>query len=430
MGRTMAGRLSALLLVTIFAACSAGSGSEQEAVQMREINYWSMWCDYEPQAAVLKQAAAAFEEESGIHVNLVWVGRSITEYLDDALKAEEVVDLFDDDMKRVCTQLSAYCLDLEEMAAAAGYDDYAVPVLTQAVRSWAGSLRCIPHQPYTTGVFFTLSSFAAAGLVDDQGQPVVPRTWDEFLNTCDALKKAGYLPLAQDEGFVAFLYGYLLARIGGQKTASDLVCSGGWTESDAARQAALCVQELWDKGYLNREGAEPFPQGEDRLGQGSAAMVVSGSWVPFEVTEHTGCEEEWGFFNFPDLGGQDGGTAACVGAQAMAVCRESRDPEAAFQFILYVTSGRWDQEMSKACNNIPADVRNTEWPTLVAGVREDFLAQTSAYDWNMGLNDNPAVFDALWTNLLDLSAGRIDAGQFLQQMDAAYAASGEDVEIS
>ena len=55
MGRTMAGRLSALLLVTIFAACSAGSGSEQEAVPMREINYWSMWCDYEPQAAVLKQ---------------------------------------------------------------------------------------------------------------------------------------------------------------------------------------------------------------------------------------------------------------------------------------------------------------------------------------------------------------------------------------
>lgn len=423
--RGIAGRGSVLMLAAALVACG-GVPVEEEPV--REINYWSMWNDYEPQATVLQAAADSFEARTGIQVNLVWVGRAITEYLDDALAAEETVDVFDDDMQRVSTQLAAYCLDLEKLAAAAGYEEYAVPVLTAAARGWAGSLLCIPYQPYTTGVFFTKSSFAAAGLLDGQGNPDTPDTWEEFLTACEALKNAGYLPLALDEGFAPFLYGYLLARIAGQETASDLVCRGGWSESAAARQAALCVQELWEKEYLNREGAEPFPEGEDRLGQGTAAMVVSGSWVPFEVAEHTGCEEEWGFFNFPDLGGPDGNTAACVGAQAMAVCRESRDPQAAFQFILYVTSGQWDQAMSRACNSLPVDIRNTDWPDPVAGVREDFLAQTSAYDWNMGLNDNPAVFDALWANLLDLFAGRVDTEEFLRRMDAACADSAGNEE--
>lgn len=396
---------------------SSAAGGNEAATS---ITYWSMWTSEEPQAKVIKEAAEAFEAETGVHVNIEWKGRDINSILAAALDGGENVDVFDDDFQRMSTQFNSYCYDLEEMAAAVGYEEYAVAALPAAVRRWSGSLTCIPYQPYTSGVFFTMSSFEAAGLVDENGEAIVPTTWEEFLDTCEALKAAGYIPLAQDDAYTMYTYGFLLARLIGQEAVSTLAVEGGWAENEAAKQAAQCIVDLKENGYLSSTAPDAYPAGENEIGFGNASMVVNASWVPSEITNNTDCDETWGFFNFPDMGGTDPATVANIGAQAMAVNKNSANAQAAFDFIMYITSSEWDQKMALDTNSIPADIRNEEWPEMIAGVREGFNAQTDVYDWNMGLNDNQDIGDAIKQYLAQLFEGSLDAQGFVDAMDALY----------
>ena len=397
---------------------SSAAGDSSTAAQ--SITYWSMWTSEEPQGKVIAEAAAAFEAETGIHVNIEWKGRDITTVLAAALDGGESIDVFDDDFQRVSTQFSSYCYDLEDMAAAAGYEDFAVAALPTAVRRWAGSLVCIPYQPYTSGVFFTMSSFEAAGLVDEEGNAIVPTTWDEFLTTCKALKDAGYTALAQDDAYTMYTYGFLLARLIGQEAVSTLTKEGGWAENEAAKQAAQAIVDLKENGYLSSTSPDAYPAGENEIGFGTASMVINASWVPSEITNNTDCDETWGFFNFPDMGGTDPATVANIGAQAMAVNKNSANAQAAFDFIMFITSGEWGQTMALETSSIPADTRNTEWPEMIAGVRDGFNAQTDVYDWNMGLNDNADIKESLTAYLAQLFEGTMTAQEFVDSMDALY----------
>lgn len=395
---------------------ASGSDSTAAPSTGKEITYWSMWTEAEPQGVVIKEAAEAFEKETGVKVNIEWKGRDITTVVKAALDSGEKIDVFDDDFQRVSTQFAENCLDLEEMAAAAGYEDYAVAALPTAVRGWAGSLICIPYQPYTSGVFYTQSAFDAAGITEE------PQTWDEFLEACQKLKDAGYTPLAQDSAYTTYTYGFILARMIGEDAVKTLAEEGGWGASAEAKQAAQYVVDLREKGYLSDTCPDEFPNGENELGFGTAAMVVNASWVPGEITNNTGCDEIWGMFNFPSMteNDVDPNTVANIGAQALAVNKDSENAQEAFDFIMFLTSGEYDQKMATESNGIPADTRNEEWPELIANIRDDFNAQTDVYEWNMGLNSNDEVKDSVDDNIKKLFEGSLDAQGFVDAMDALY----------
>ncbi len=382
----------------------------------KEIVYWSMWTEGEPQGTVIKEAAAAYEAATGVHVNIEWKGRDITTVLKAALDAGEKIDVFDDDFQRVSTQFAANALDLEEMAKAAGYDDFAVAALPTAVRGWAGKLVCIPYQPYTSGVFYVKSAFEAAGITEE------PKTWDEFLDVCQKLKDAGYTPLAQDDAYTRYTFGFMLARMIGEEGVVELTNKGGWSNSAEAKQVAQMIVDLRSKGFLSDTAPDAYPNGENELGLGLAAMVVNASWVPGEITNNTQCDEVWGMFNFPAMTDKDADptTVANIGAQGLAINSKSENPQEAFDFIMYLTSGEFDQEMALASNGIPADTRNEQWPEMIANVRDAFNAQTDVYEWNMGLNANGDIKEGLNDCITRLFAGSLDADSFVAAMDALY----------
>ena len=398
-----------------------GTSTSAAPASDKEIVYWSMWTEAEPQGKVIKEAAEAYEKETGVHVKIEWKGRDVTNVLKASLDAGETIDVFDDDFQRVSEQFSENCLSLEEMAKAANYEDFAVAALPTAVRGWAGELVCIPYQPYTSGVFYTKSSFEKAGITAE------PKTWEEFLTVCDKLKAAGYTPLAQDDAYTMYTFGFMLARMIGEDAVVKLTEDGGWGASAEAKQAAQFVVDLREKGYLGETAPDAYPAGENELGLGLASMVVNASWVPGEITNNmkegnVELDEEWGMFNFPAMTANDKDpvTVANIGAQAMAVNKNSKHPQEAFDFIMYVTSGEFDQKMALECNGIPADTRNEKWPEMIANVRDAFNAQTDVYEWNMGLNSNAEIKDALQENVNKLFEGKLDAQGFVDAMDSLY----------
>lgn len=158
--------LAALLCVAMTAAMLAGCGGsggdgkkddkEKSGGSGKEITYWSMWNSTENQAKVIQEAADAYEEETGIHVNIEWKGRDVKTLIGSALDAGEDVDLFDDDYQRVVEQDGKYLVDLTEMAAAADYEKHIMPVILDSAKEWGdGKLLVMPYQPYTTGVCIT-----------------------------------------------------------------------------------------------------------------------------------------------------------------------------------------------------------------------------------------------------------------------------------
>ena len=124
--------LAAVMVTTLAAGCGSsgdsneGGGSADNSgdkpYEGVELTYWSMWSNTEPQGQVIQEAADAWAEETGGTVNIEWKGRDIKQILSSSLEAEEKMDLFEDDYKRISENYAQYCYDLTELAEANGYE--------------------------------------------------------------------------------------------------------------------------------------------------------------------------------------------------------------------------------------------------------------------------------------------------------------------
>lgn len=381
-----------------------------------ELTYWSMWNSNEPQGEALQEQISKWEAETGNTVNIEWKGRDIRTIIAASLDAQEKIDLFDDDFQTNTVVLKDSLFDMTDLAAAAGYEDYCVEAFPNAVRGWAdGKLVTIAYQPYTSGVFYNKQAFVDAEIEAE------PQTWAEFLDVCEKLKAAGYEPIALDDAYVDYAFSYHLARYLGQDAVKELSLNGGWGENEAVLKAAQDIVDLIDKGYLSKNAPGAFPEGENEIGYEESAMIVNASWVPAEITNNTGCDLEWGMFNYPTVeGGKDPNTVANVGAQGFCIPAYSENAEAAFDLIMYLTSGEADQAIALATDGMPSDTRNTEWPEMIAGCRDAFNSLTGIYDWNAGLTENGEIATSAKEACQKLFEGKLDAAGFVAELDAMY----------
>lgn len=421
--------LSVAMVATLLSACSskpasngggttngADEGTTAGSADSSDVTlvYWSMWDAGSPQANAIQEAIDAYTNDTGVKVKVQWKGRDISKIIQASLEAKEQIDLFDEDFQRIAQQYGADCLDLDTMAEAADYYNHSVEALPTAIKGWAGSLKGIAYQPYTSGIFYNKAIFEEAGIEKE------PATWAEFLDVCQKIKDAGYAPLALDDAYVLYNYGFHIARYIGQDAVKDLCKNGGWAENEAALKAAKDMQTLVEKGFLEANAPGAYPASENTIGFEETAMLVNASWVPGEITNNTGCDLQWGMFNYPAVdGGADPATIANVGAQALAIPAYSAHPQEAFDLIMKITTGEFDQKIALATDSIPADPTNTEWPAMIAGCKDGFNALTNVYDWNMGLNENADLNPIIQENILKVFEGSLDAEGFIKAVDAA-----------
>ena len=363
--------LLALVMVMALAACGAsepaptdapktdepvateGNAAEPKKYEGVEITYWSMWSAGEPQALVIEEAAAAFEADTGAKVKIEWKGRDIKTLLSAALEAGEKFDVFDDDYTRIGQVYAPYTYDLTEMAAAAGYDKIGYACFNDQAIEWAGFLNSIVEQPNIGGIFYDKDAFAAAGI------DTVPATWTEFLAACEKLKAAGIAPLALDAAYADFNVYHHLVRHLGEDKIKELSANGGWAADEAAVAAAQEIIDFVNAGYLAEGAPDQYPNSQNKIGLGTAAMIVCADYVCAEVNNAMGVEINWGFMPFPTPE-NCADTSSFAGANSMAVTKYSENAQAAFDFILYAVTGTYGQKLVDNCKQIPADVALTE----------------------------------------------------------------------
>lgn len=405
--------LSFLLVLTMLLSVAALASAEGKTVV-----YWSMWESTEPQGQVIQKAIDAYMAATGNTVDVQFKGRTgIREGLEPALEAGTVIDLFDEDIDRVNKTWGKYTMDLEELAKASDYEATAIAGLMSACREVAGgTLKSIPYQPNVFNIFYNKEIFEEAGVTAE------PATWAEFLDACEKIKAAGYIPLTSDDAYIQTNIGYHLARLIGEAGVHKVVTEGLWAEEPAVLKTAQDYQELFDKGYLSPTiGSSVWPANQNgELALGDAAMYLNGSWLPNEVKAMTGPDFQWGCFAYPAVeGGVTGVEAANYGAQVFAINAKSEVPEEAFELIKYITKGEYDQMLSQESVGIPADTTNTEWPSMLAGVKPVMDSLTTRFSWAAGIEDNVDVTPIIKENFQKLCSGSIDAQGFVDAMENA-----------
>lgn len=412
--------LATAMVATLVAGCGSGkssnggSDSGDKKYDGVTLNYWSMWNNTEPQGQVIQEAADAFEEETGATINIEWKGRDINTLINTALQSQEPIDIFEDGYERITANYKDYCYDLTEMAEAANYDEHSFKCFNDKAIERAGFLCCITEQPQIGGIFYNKDIFEDCGIE-------VPQTWDEFLAACQTMVDKGYEPMALDGAYADFFFGYHLDRVIGQDAISDLAVNGGWSKNDGVKQAADQIIDFVNKGYLAEGAPDEYPASQNKMGMDQkVAMVVCANYVTSEVDNNTGVNLNWGFFNYPEVEGGVDPSNAYAGANSLAISSYSENPQAAFDFIMFLTQGEMDQKMADTAAQIPADPSNTA-PEILDGSIETLNETTNPLDWNMGMNDNSDLKASFKNVIIELFEGKYATGEeFAAAMDALY----------
>lgn len=427
--------VSALLCVAMAASlvvgCGSKSGSDSGSSKGGDkLVYWAMWSEDEPQAKVIKEAISKYEKDTGVKVDVQFKGRTgQREGLEPALSAKQQIDLFDEDVNRVNGSWGKYLLDLEDMAK--DYEsEHGNETLFKIARNAYGqthggedALHSIPYQPSIFGFFYNKTLFTKAGIES------VPTTWEELDAACAKLKEAGITPITADDAYLTSFIGYHFARYIGQDGVKSLVTGEEYNgesvtwDDEKVKAAAESFADFAKKGYFSKNIAtNKYPAGQNQeFAPGDAAIVICGSWLPNEAKDSVADDLEWGYFNYPSVpDGKDDNTANNIANQVLAINKDSKMADKAFQLIEYITTGEYDKKMTEDALCIPTDKANSDaWPTELSGVKEAFDATTTFYDWAAGVESNNDITPVLQENTQKLASGKLDAAGFIKAMKEA-----------
>lgn len=405
----------AMLALPVFASGANESASENE----KKVVYWSMWNEAEPQGQTIAEAAEAFEEETGIEVDVVFNGREIRKTLQPALDAGEVIDIFDEDIERVGNTWTKYLLNLEPYVSQVypttngkPYESVINQTLVNVVREIGnGEMREIPYQPFLFVVMYNKTLFDKAGITKS------PETFVELEDAFAKLKAIGVNGITVDDAYIAAFFGYNMSRIIGLEETLNMS-----KNNDFSNPGVLKFAEIWSeyakKGYISRKAASNiYPSGQvEEIAKGTAAMYLNGTWLPNEIKGNAP-DMRWGSFAYPayDLSISDN-TANNYSSQGFGINVNSKVPDEAFQFLVYLTTGEWDEKL--AANSLGVPVGNdSEWPETLAEARAVLDTTTTRMPWAVGMESSAEINVKLKENFTRLIAGSITPQEFYDQLN-------------
>ncbi len=338
----MTRKLSTILLLTVMLlVMSLNAVSAQDQVT---INWWHISTEASQAAYWQSLADAYMAEHPNVNIEItILENAAFKERLVTVMQANDPPDLFQSWGGAVLWTYADNGLVRNIAPELEG--EWQESFATQAALNLFGQNGEYYGVPYTwgaVGLFYNKALFEQAGL--DPDNP--PATWEEFLAAVQTLKDAGITPIALGEGEKwpgHFWWVYLALRLGGEEAFLRAYNREGAFTDEPFVQAGEYLQQLIDMEPFN-EGflGMTHPESEGVFGNGEAAMILMGHWVPDAQAQYSESgegigDENLGFFNFPAipegagnpgdvLGGGDG---FAVGANA---------PDEAVDFLRFLTS--------------------------------------------------------------------------------------------
>ena len=279
-----------VLLMALVAACGDGGGAdtttaggtettEGEAgaapdLEGVELSLWG-WSSSDAENQALTDLVAQFSEETGAVASF----QPQAEYdvaLQAALTSGDPPDVFYVDSFRLPDLADAGALAPVPEGAVSNPDDI-YPSLREAF-TYDGTWYCPPKDFSTLGLIYDPEVLEAAGVA-------VPTTWEELAAAAEALTTgdaaaiaAGTAQAGLSMGVEYPRWGAFMFQNGAAMTNEDNTAMT--LDTPEAREALEYVAGLYQDGYAVKPAAVDAGWAGEAFGQGKAAMVIEGNWLP------------------------------------------------------------------------------------------------------------------------------------------------------
>lgn len=378
----------------------------------KELTYWSMWQQNEPQAKVIKKAADDFTAATGIKVNIQWQGRDVITKLTPTLKTGAAADLVDQSVNKLGGLVAKDAtLDLSNLYAAkvTGEDGTVGGVIPDSYKPFlndrGGKPFVVPYEVASEALWFDASKYP-----DLAANP--PKSWDDLMAVFDKAKAAGVAPIAlagNDSYWVLLLLQRELGTDGLKKLATDK--TGAAWDDPKVLKVAQTVQGLRDKGYfIKGYESSQGTQEETNWAKGQAAFYLSGTWVPSEAAPNTTPGFKFDSIQLP--AGSAGNTDTGVNFFGFAVPKTAKHADAAQKFISFFMK---KEELSgistQALNLTPrADIAP---PDQLASVGKALTGTVYADQGHLAVDYPDWYNKVFFAGMVRLETGQDEAAKFV-----------------
>jgi raffinose/stachyose/melibiose transport system substrate-binding protein len=205
-------------------------------------------------------------------------------------------------------------------------------------------------------------------------------------------------------------------RMVGSDAAAAMVKNNDF-KGPQVREFGALWENMAKNGYISPKAASNiYPAGQiEEVAAGKVAMYLNGTWLPNEI-KGSAPNMKWGAFAWPAIdGGGDGVEANNFGGQSFGINKNSKHPDETFQFIAYLTSGKWDMELARESIGIPMG-NDSAWPAQLAEAKAVIDNTTKRLPWAVSMEDSADVNAKIKSNLAKLVLGQLTADQFAAEM--------------
>ncbi|WP_233530910.1 ABC transporter substrate-binding protein [Paenibacillus alkalitolerans] len=205
----------------------------------------------------------------------------------------------------------------------------------------------VPELIHSDGLLYNKTLFEEHGLQ-------VPQTWDEFLAVCETLKQKGIIPIAMDsEWWVPqFFWGSIMSNNGADAAWTAKLESGEIKINDPAFVDAIQKHKLLiDKGYVPEDWTGmKHEQSKDLVGQGKAAMIITGTWDIASIMERNPAYD----IDFMIVPGNEK-TVPNINVGAYRVINNKTEhPEEAKKFVAFMNGKAQQEKLSAGAKAVPS----------------------------------------------------------------------------
>ncbi len=190
---------------------------------------------------------------------------------------------------------NGFVADITDYLAERGWLDKMNPSVRALMSDENGRVYGIPRDGYALGIMVNVEVFEDAGLVDGNGIPLYPKTWDELLEVSIKIKEetgsAGLCLLAMDNAGgwhfsnIAWCFG---ATLQSQDENGKWIANLDSAEAIAAMEY---VQKLIKAGVVTSDPtSENWGTGFTQLATGAAAMYIAANDAVSQPTSTNGLE--------------------------------------------------------------------------------------------------------------------------------------------
>lgn len=347
-----------------------------------QLLFVSRLSETDPRADVLKQAAEAFFARTGAEIMFEWLSGDDAQ-LDALLDGDIAVDIFSASVDALQQLYRFEVMDLTQMASEFGYESRSYRALREQIVERIGFLGAVPQEPQLYGLYYNADSF------DDAGITEYPESWEEFLSFSGDLVKNGYMPLTIDYENANIILELHLQRHLGREQFEMMMPNALWTRENEYIELFRLPIKYAEDGYLAKGDPTAFPGGQDKLALSNVTMVAGSNALCRQVEQSTMMDVSWGVFSYP---GDGEGKGFAAESQVLAVHRESPNAQAAFDFIMLLTTGEFDQLYADVSGGIPADPANV---SSIRGAKE-LLEQADTHGFGLLKDEHNELFSRLW----------------------------------